>query len=166
VGLVAPRYRPPRIPWARVAGGALAEGSACLGVTASGELRVVAQNDATRRELLARADDLVSAYNLHARGLSLRPARVVVAWVGEVRHGHADGPGASLPAPGRTGVDPTLLAESREEVDARWPGLPEATRAALAKLRAGARARSLRQDGGRAGDVAPGPPILDGDEPA
>lgn len=78
-----PRARRPRplIPWHDVVGAALGTDTRFVDVDGDGRLRVIARNEATRRELLSRKEDLLATWNAVAARLDAKPALEVVSWV-------------------------------------------------------------------------------------
>lgn len=67
--------------WRRLVGRGLGEVTACLGVNPEGALRIMAGNDATRVEILARGHHIVAAWNTLANEFGTRPAQTLVCWV-------------------------------------------------------------------------------------
>ena len=62
-------------------GRTLGETTAVVDVNDEGQLRVMARNDAVRREVLARAEHIIAAWNTLARDRGGAVARGVVCWV-------------------------------------------------------------------------------------
>ncbi|MCB9733544.1 MAG: hypothetical protein H6745_13165 [Deltaproteobacteria bacterium] len=147
-GLLRGRFRGRRLPWERVVGAALAEVSVCVGVDGGGRLRVVAKNEATRREIAAREDHVLAIYNVEAHQLGRAPASSLLCFVGdgrsfrprEPRERALHSPVASPGAVGRAPAPPD--PEARADVAALGLGVPDATKDALARVLAGRRARA------------------------
>jgi len=62
-------------------GPAFADESTCLGVGPASELRVVAINEATQKELMAREEHLLSIWNSKAKAQHQKTADRLVCWV-------------------------------------------------------------------------------------
>ena len=126
--------------WRRVVGRTLAEVTVPVGVDESGTLRVMAQNEAARREILARGEHVVAAWNT-VRG---EQASRLACWVRE---------GLRPAAVGRTRrrradpvvADPDMVA--RAEARAQTVRAPEVRRAlAEAMARWAAAGRPTRDE--------------------
>ena len=154
--LIPRRFRPSQLAWRAAVGATLADVTREVGVR-DGVLRVVAANDAARREVEARCDHVLAAWNAAAGSVGARPARDLRCWVGATDV--AAEPRAGRPGPGpnpRTAapVAPAFVAVAASEMAAvRDPGV----RAALIA----ARSRALSRGAGLApadGAGSTGPP--------
>jgi len=67
--------------WRQLVGRTLGELTATLGVNAAAELRIMAGNDAARREVLARDSHILAAWNAVARQRGTPEAQTLVCWV-------------------------------------------------------------------------------------
>lgn len=143
-GLVRGRFGGRHLPWERVVGSVLAEGSVCVGVDGGGRLRVVARNDATRREIALREVQVLGIYNVEAERLGRPLARSLLCFVGDGRSFRGDRarpprrPAARAETAPAAAPDPEAVAA----IDALGLRVPPATRDALARVLAGRRARA------------------------
>ena len=140
--------------WDGIVGRHLAEASAPVGVDGSGRLRVIAQNEAVRREIIARGDHIMSCWNLvgtrGGRVKAKRPALELVCWVrADVRPPKArKRPEAGHQAVAeKKPVRPELMARAEAEIGAMRD-------AGIRELIVEARARSLAAAERRNGPVS------------
>lgn len=130
--------------WDRLVGPTLAAESALVGLDGSGTIRVATRNETARRELLARADAIVAAFNAQADALRSRRAERLVCWVAAGFYKRRE-VAATTPAAPRAPADPIELARARSEVSAIAPDVDPVLADALARIRA----RELARRGGR-----------------
>lgn len=77
------------IPWHRLVGRTLAGETVAIGVDDRGRLRVMAHNETGCREVLARQEHVLSAWNAWASEACERLADELVCWVRRVPEGEA-----------------------------------------------------------------------------
>jgi hypothetical protein len=82
LGEIIPRIqRRSGLAWIELVGPAFADGSVCLGVGPASELRVVAANEVTQQELMAREEHVLSIWNSRAKARGEKTADRLVCWV-------------------------------------------------------------------------------------
>lgn len=134
------------VDWARVVGGGLADVTVPLGVNDAGILRVMASNETAERELQARAESLLSVWNMAAEREGTRRAESLQSWVREglvVR-------GAPAPPTERAVVAKPVISERyRSDADSMTgPVRDVSVREALVEMRAKSLAADARMDEG------------------
>ncbi len=166
VGEVLPTARWRRQPaWRRVVGRALAELTVPVDVDESGVLRVMAVNETARREVEARADHVIAAWNAvsapvrgYAERLScwVRPG-LAATDIGSGRRAVAGG-GAAAGSRGTSGARRPLVSTDVRELAERRAGevRDDAVRAALADAMARWLASGASAGHGDASDSAAG----------
>jgi len=133
--------------WERLVGPMLAAETALVGRDRHGVLRVAARNEAARREIVARADDIVAAFNLQAQALGAATVSGVACWVAVAFKEQVSAPATFGPRGARAPIAPVsdeVLAQAEREVAATAPHADPKLRASLVRWRA----RSLAQRGG------------------
>ncbi len=135
------RWRAFEHTWERLVGATLADATVLSGLSDDGRLRVMAMNDAARREVEARAHHIIASWNAVARSLGARLAGELVCWV---RPGLVKRRRPTLEAP----PPPPIGADALAQAEAEVAGVADpALRAALAR----ARARALESQATRGG---------------
>lgn len=133
------------VDWTGLVGTLLGGLTVPLGVNDAGVLRIMAVNDTARREIEARADDLVSVWNTAARLQEAREASSLQCWVREgLKPPAASRDAAPLPSASRP-----VPEDLRADADAMTGPVDDASvRAALVDMRAKAlAAQRARQQG-------------------